>query len=345
MAVSGNMQKYWYPGRANQRSIFDFTNDVLDIESPGFPLVPEDSDNFGNVITLPTGWGYAIIGKYIVDTNYTVVTGADGIFDRLSGTIANCSFAPDVNTENAAHLYYIDTDGLHYGHIQRKINQESVLDTLMTVSLAMPAMTNSPLAILGNATGEGYWLFYLHQQDNIKKLITSWVEAGVEVASSAILFPGEGIPVSIEVYQNQIALVCDDGCLVYGSLVASGQKLAVTLNDRIPGLSKKCVQCTYSADGNSLFWLSKQDKVHYINYRNLTTGADTRAETVGHYIAVKCGPDQVIYGLSHLTNSSSTLLVITPNAQKDDFSISESFDSANGGYFPSCGWNTYSAAL
>ncbi|WP_312414331.1 hypothetical protein [Pseudescherichia sp.] len=337
-----SMQNYWFPGSANQRSIFNFTNGVLDIESPGFPLVPEDSDNFGNVITLPDAVGYYIIGKYLVDSAFTTVAGSTGIFDALTPTVANCMFAPDIYEKNAAHLYYIDNNGLHYGHITRDLVQRSSLDTLLKVTLTLPPIANSPLCILGHPSGEGNWLFYINKQDDSLKLVVVYCLGSDEISSYSLTLSGSGMPVSIDAYKNRIALVCDDASLVYGVLTAKDSAMTIAVSGRIDGLSPDCIQSAFSAEGNSLFWLTKEPDGCYVNYRNMTTGTVTSTLTSGNYAAMKCGPDNIIYGLSCKTRSASTLLTVTPKNVSDDFSVSEIFASANGGYFPATGWNLYS---
>lgn len=336
------MQNYWFPGSANQRSIFNFTNGVLDIESPGFPLVPEDSDNFGNVITLPDGVGYYIIGKYLVDSAFTTVAGSTGIFDDLTPTVANCMFAPDIDEKNAAHLYYIDNNGLHYGHITRDLVQKSSLDTLLKMPLTLPPVASSPLGILGHPSGGGCWLFYINKQDDSLKLVVVYCLKCDEISSYSITLPGSGMPVSIDTFKNRIALVCDDVSLIYGVLTAKDSAMSIAMSGRIDGLSPDCIQSAFSAEGNSLFWLTKEPDGYYVNYRNMTTGAVISTPTSGNYAAMKCGPDNIIYGLSSKTRGASTLLTVTPKNVADDFSVSEIFASANGGYFPATGWNLYS---
>lgn len=337
-----SMQNYWFPGHANQRAIFDFTEGVLNIELPGFPLVPTDSNNFGNVITLPGGVGYYIIGKYLVDSGFTPVAGAEGIFDNLDTSIANCAFAPDTTAGSDAHLYFIDSTGLHYGHITRSVSQNSSLDTLSQVSLTLPPISRSPLCIQGNASDDTQWLYYLSLQDSLMRLVVVCVKGGTELSSCGVTLPGSGVPVSIEICKNHIALTCDDASLVYGSLSASGEVMIINLEDSVSGLSPDCVQCAFSADGNTLFWLTKQAGRCYVNYKSLVTTMLNSSAVSGNYIALKCGPDQIVYGLSHLTLSSPTLLTVTPTGQADAFSVAEILVSTNGGYFPATGWNVYS---
>lgn len=336
------LQNYWFPGEANARAIFDFTSGVLSIESPGFPLVPEDSNNFGNVITLSDSVGYYIIGKYLVDAVFTTVTGSEGIFDKLVADIANCAFAPDLSDADAAQLYFIDSDGLHYGHIKRNLLQESSLDILATVSLALPPEVSSPLCILGDPTGQGNWLFYVATQNRIPKLVVSYCEAGVEILSQSFDLPKYGTPTHIDVYKNKISIIYNTCTLHYGTLIALDKLMTVTLDGTLTGLSVDCIQSAFSADGNSLFWLTKHLGSCNVNYVNLTTGAVVSSPTSGVYKALKCGPDNTLYGLSQTTLSASTLLTVVPTAAADEFSISEIFTPANGGFFPATGWGLYS---
>lgn len=337
-----HMQDYWFPGYASQRSIFDFTNGVLNIESPGIPLVPEDSNNFGNVITLNNDVGYYIIGKYLMDSAYNVVSGSGGIFDKAPANIACCAFAPDVNNNNAAHLYFIDAEGLHYGNIKRSMINESSIDSLNLIALSLPPMQNSPLSIMGDRYADGNWLFYISQQDDTQRLVVAYCSAAQEITTTHVLLPSAGMPISIDVCKNRIAVVFDDASLLYGTLTVSNKMMSVAIDDSINGLSHECVQSAFSASATSLFWLTKESKVGYINFRNMLTGAVTRQATVGIYKALKRGPDNAIYGLCHRTKGSSTLLIITPTGPEEEYSVSEIFASANGGYFPATGWSVYS---
>ena len=343
-ANSISMQDYWFPGSANQRAIFDFTNGVLEIESPGFPLVPEDSVNFGNVITLSDNLGYYIIGKYLVDSNFTVVAGSDAIFNNANADVANCAFAPVVNESNAAHLYFIDNAGLHYGHISQNVFRHSTLDALTLVPLTFAPAENSPLCILGDADGNGNWLFYFTVQDALFKLVTVYCEAAVERSSTLLSAPDTELPVSMDIHKNKIALVYESGRLVYGSLTAAGETMNVTLDGSITGLSAVFIQSAFSADSHSLFWITNDAGVHNLNHLNMITGKITTTAVSGNYKALKRGPDDVIYGLSFKTQRSSTLLIVTPNNLANDFSVSEIFTPANGGYFPATAWNVYTSS-
>jgi hypothetical protein len=339
--ISSAMQNYWFPGHANQRSIFDFTSGVMDIQTPGFPLVPEDSDNFGNVITLENDVGYYILGKYLMDGNFSVVSGSDGLFNKIPANIACCTFAPDNANTSSAHLYFIDSDGLHYAHISRNIFKESSIDTLALVSLVYKPIENSPLCILGDSVGGGNWLIYVSVVNNLKRLVTIYCEADTVLDSEQTLLPIQDNPVSIDIYKNNAAIVFDSYCLLYGSITASDKKMAISIDGMITNLSNDCVQTAFSATGKYLFWLTKISEQCFINYMDILSGTVTTIQTSGVYKALKRGADNVIYGLHNLTLNSSTLLTITPNDQLGNFSVLEIFATANGGYFPATGWDVY----
>lgn len=337
---SDSMQLYWFPGYAATRSIFDFTHDVMKIEIPGFQLTPEESNNFGNVITLPGGAGYYIIGKSLVDTEFTVVSGSEGLFASVPEKVANFVFSPDGDA--AAHLYFMDKDGLHYGHIVRETAQRSSLDSHRLVPLSILPMENSPLCILGSSTGGETWLFYINQQSDGYRLVIVECQTTSITAYSVIPLSITAAPVSIEVSRNQIALVCSNATLVYGTLSVDGNIMNATLDNHITGLTSGCVQCAFSGDGDTLFWPTTVAGTHYINFQNRMTGTSVSYPTVGVYTALKCGPDQIIYGLSTTSRSPSTLLTVTPDNLNGDYSVLEIYSYTNGGYFPSTGWSVYS---
>ncbi|EOC1312799.1 hypothetical protein [Cronobacter turicensis] len=342
MTSAINTQNYWFPGKANQRSIFDFTNDVLNIESPGFPLVPVDSDNFGNVITLENDIGYYILGKYLMDSTFTVVTGSSGIFDKVPENISCNAFAPDTNNANAAHLYFIDSDGLHYGHISRDILKESSIDRLSLISLTYAPVPNSPLCLLGDSINGGNWLVYISIENNLKRLVAVYCKADVVLDCEQTLLPIQDNPVNIDMYKNRIAIVFKTYNLLYGTVSVTDMKMSIAINGMIANISADCVQTAFSASGSTLFWLTKTFGKCSVNYMDLLSGVITTTATTGVYQALKRGADNVIYGLNHQTSGSSTLLAVTPNGMLNDFSVSESFVTANGGYFPATGWDIYS---
>jgi hypothetical protein len=332
------MQLYWFPGNANQRSIFDFNSGVLQIESPGFPLVPVDSNNFGNVITLADGTGYSLLGKYLMDSNFSTVNNTESLFSNLSPTVANCSFSPDFNNKNYANLYFIDSGGLNYVHISRNLLKESTADVIAIMPLTLPPMLNSPLCILGDSINGGNWLFYITEYNKVHKLVSLYCKDGQSTSYSSVFLPCGGAPICIDVKSNRIAIIRDDASLVYGEIVVQTESIDVQFTEIISGLSSTLIQSAFSADGNSLFYMTDIGGAHYVNYRNLTTGSITQEPTTGKYIALKCGPDDVIYGLSIKTIGTATLLTVTPTTPVDGFSVSEILVPTNGGYFPATEW-------
>lgn len=340
--TGSTMQNYWFPGDANQRSIFDFTAGALDIGTPGFPLVPEDSNNFGNVITLENDVSYYIIGKYLIDANFAVVSGSDNILNKTPATIACCAFAPDQSNADAAHLYFIDSEGLHYGHISRNLIKESSIDALACLPLTYAPVLNSPLCLLGDSINGGNWLVYIGMKNNLKRLIAVYCEAGTVVDCEQTLLPVQDNPVSIDICNNRIAIVFQTGNLLYGKLSVSEKKMTIAIDGMITEMSSDCVQTAFCATAQSLFWLTRTSGNGFINYMDMLSGTVTTVATGGNYKALKRGPDNVIYGLSHLKAGTPTLLTVTPNGSPNDFSVSEIFVSASGGYFPSTGWDVYS---
>lgn len=336
---SETYQQYWFPGSANNRSIFDFTNDVMQIESPGFPLVPVDSDNFGNVITLPGGTGYYILGKYLMDSTFKTVADASGLFDSLPANVANCAFAPDASAADDAHLYFIDSVGLNYAHIKRNLMNDSSVDAKAIIALPVEAMINSPLSIVGDTANGGCWLFYVAEKDGMYKLVNVYCKDNQVVSHSAVFLPCGGVPTCIDISKNNIAIQRNNASLVYGQFTIAGNVLDVHLAESVTGLSTVFIQSAFSVDGNTLFYVTEEDKKHVLNALNLTTGGVTKSFTTGKYIALKRGLDNIIYGLSVKTTSSSTVLTVTPNTAADDFSVAEFFSAVNGGYFPSTGWS------
>ena len=338
-STSDSYQKYWFPGSANDRYIFDFTNDVMQIESPGFPLVPTDSDNFGNVITLPSGVGYYILGKYLMDSTYKTVENSEELFVNLPENIANCSFAPDNNDPKCAHLYFIDSAGLNYAHINRNVINDSSVDVMAIVSLDIPAIENSPLSIIGDSINGGNWLFYISKKDEVYKLESVYCEESQVSAKCSVFLPLGGIPTCIDIMNNNIAVLCNDNSLAYGTFKISGNVVDINFVDSIKDLSSDFTQSAFSTDGNTLFYLTEENSMNILNSQNLTTNTIKKSTTVGKYAALKLGPDKIIYGLSIKTADSSTVLTVTPNTVADEFSVAEFFSPVNGGYFPSTGWD------
>lgn len=336
---SETFQQFWFPGSANNRYIFDFTNDVMQIESPGFPLVPTDSDNFGNVITLPGGTGYYIIGKYLMDSTYKSVENSETLFQSLPANVANCAFAPDPSNQDYARLYFIDSNGLNYVHINRNISNVSSVDVTAIIPLQLPPMANSPLSILGDAINDANWLFYISEQDGIYKLVSVYCKESQATTFSSVFLPCGGIPTCIDISGNNISVLRNNASLVFGTFTLADGIVDVNMKEAITGLSSVCIQSAFSVDGNTLFYLTEENKTHVLNAINLTTNATIKSTTTGKYIALKRGLDNIIYGLSTKTVSSSTVLTVTPNTTADDFSVSEFFSPVNGGYFPSSGWS------
>jgi hypothetical protein len=336
---SETYQQYWFPGSANNRCIFDFTNDVMQIESPGFPMVPVDSDNFGNVITLPGGTGYYILGKYLMDSTFKTVADASGLFDNLPANVANCAFAPDVSAEDDAHLYFIDSFGLNYAHIKRNLINDSSIDEKAIIALPVKAMVNSPLSIVGDTANGGCWLFYVSEIDGTYRLVNVYYKDNQVVSHSAVFLPHGGVPTCIDISKNNIAVMRNNASLLYGQFTITGNVVDVNLTESVTGLSTVFIQSAFSVDGNTLFYVTEEDNKNMLNTLNLTTGGVTKLNTTGKYIALKRGLDNIIYGLSIKTTRSSTVLTVTPNTVADDFSVAEFYSPVNGGYFPSSGWS------
>lgn len=331
-------QNYWFPGTANHRSIFDFTQDVMQIQTPGFPLVPVDSDNFGNVISLSGGNGYYIIGKYVMDYNFSPVENTEDLLVNVQPTVANCAFAPDLADSNNAQLYFIDKEGLHYVHLKQNILKESTADIISLVSLPVLPLANSPLCILGDAENGGNWLFFITSKEDIYYLASVYCKESKMTNIRETPLPVNGIPTFIDIKNSTIAIHQNTNSLIHGTLSINDNVAETQFIDTISGLSTTFFQSAFSVDGNSLFYVTEESRKYYLNCYNLTTGVITKTPTVGKYIALKCGVDNIIYGLSVKTSASATLLVVTPTEIADQFSISETYVSVSGGYFPSTGW-------
>lgn len=343
MTTAKPSQNYWFPGQANHREIFDFTGNILNIETPGFPLAPHDSNSFGNVITFENESGYYIIGKYLMDNNFSVVTGSEGIFDNVPSDIPCCSFAPDISNPAAAHLYYIDDEGLHYCHITQNIAKESIISSPVLVSLPLPPGKNSSLCILGDGSGTGNWLFYTSGEKETHVIAAAYCEADSTLCVETTLLNNENNIINIDICQNKIALLTQNADLVYGTISAAGNTMSVAIDATINNLSDDCVQTAFSSSSSSLFWLTKNMEKCAINELNYLTGKVTTTNVKGDYIALKCGPDDVIYGLDQRELGSSTLLTITPDNNLGTYSIAEIYLATSGGYFPATGWFAYTA--
>lgn len=331
-------QQYWFPGSAEHRFIFDFTQDVLQIEQPGFPLDPVDSENFGNAITLPDGSSYAVLGKYIMDGNSNVVNNTTNLLDAILPDVANCVFAPDMNNSGSAEFYFIDIDGLHYSHIKKNLRGESSADIISLINVPVSPMPNSPLSIIGNSKDGGNWLFYISQKADVLKLNCVYCKQDSVVNYTSTLVPLFDLPVCIDISNDNIALVRNNASVTYGKIRFNNGVPEIYFTNTLFNLSNAMVQSAFSADGNSLLFLTEESQKHYINIYNITSQTVVKNETVGKYRALKCGPDRIIYGLSVKTLSSSTLLMISPTQLADNFSISESISGVNGGYFPGSSW-------
>ncbi|WP_297116174.1 hypothetical protein [uncultured Enterobacter sp.] len=336
-------QNYWFPGHANHREIFDFTGNILNIETPGFPLAPHDSNNFGNVITLENESGYYIIGKYLMDNNFSVVTGSDGIFDNVPSDIPCCTFAPDMSNPAAAHLYYIDEEGLHYGHISKNIAKESTISAPVLVSLPLPPDKDSPLCILGDGSGTGNWLFYSSGEKDTHVIAAAYCEADSVLCVESTVLNNENNIINIDICQNRISLLTQNADLMYGTLSAADNKMSVDIDYTINNLSSDCIQTAFSSSASSLFWLTKNMEGCAINQLNYLTGEVVTTTVKGDYIALKCGPDNIIYGLDRRELGSSTLLTIMPDDDLGTYSIAEISLATSGGYFPATGWFAYNA--
>ncbi|WP_312583996.1 hypothetical protein [Atlantibacter sp.] len=337
-AQSESFQQYWYPGSANNRYIFNFSSGVLEINSPGFPLVPEDTENFGNVITLPDGSGYSLLGRYLMDSDFKVVSKSEGIFDNLALDIANCAFAPETDNLQNALLYFIDVDTMKYAHITHNTFQESVVDVLIEVPLALDPAANSPLSIQGDTQGHGNWLFYITQTQETYALVCVFCQGNQTKNSSHVFLPPGGVPVSIDIQGNRLTIVRDDNTLDYGTFIRSEQGVYFQWQNLISNLTDNFVQSAFSKDGTLLFYTTDTDSQYQLHAFNVITGTTVDTPLAGHYFALKRGPDNIIYGLSRKGASPSTLLAITPTNKMDEFSISEILTPANGGFFPSTAW-------
>jgi len=341
MISNSSFQKLWFPGEKNNRSIFNFNNGVLNIESPGFPLVPEDKNNFGNVITLGNGVGYYIIGKYLVDDHFKVINDSNGIFDNISMEIPCTAFAPDYENPKSAFIYYIDYLGLHVGHIKRNLINESSLDSLVTVSLTHTPSSNTPLAILGDASGNGLWVFYISDDNDLQKLIAAHIVTGVEVNRSKFNLTNQSGPINIDISKSRIAILFKDKCLHYGMLYLSKESVSIEIAGEIENISPYCVQSAFSSTSNSLFWLEEKHSKNYLKRLNISSLAIESSLVNNCYKSLKCGPDNIIYGLSKSTNNQPTLLMATPNGLIEEFSVTEAIVPTEGGYFPANGWSVY----
>ncbi|CAH8188712.1 dUTP diphosphatase [Vibrio aestuarianus] len=334
-------QALWFPGTPENRYIFDFRNNVLEIlESDG--VLSEDAfESVGNTITQDEdSVSLYLIGKSLVDQHFRVVDKSNNLFKNTTLTQYNLVFSKEINqTTEYLDGYYVSYNALNFFRVSQnqeftEVIQHDVIDLPHRIS------QDSPLSVIAHEKLDKKWIFYTaYGQFNLNLHIAECNGSNIKPITSVPL-PNEFDQgqISIEVSATHIAILKKGYGILYGDVRYSDTYVDLEFRALKQDVSVELSKCAISLDDQFLVYISTEGSSDYINWLNLTTEQLSTQKLLGRYSSLKTSPIANIYGLSpqQAEGALITLLELEPEPDGSTFIVNETYSPVSGGFFPNC---------